>query len=89
MVAEETRTRSSQNGGPAARTSEWVGENPFTTVSVLFGVGVGVGLMLGHTLAEAAGRRLIHHDTFTEKLTSQIRDALKNSLPAGISRHLS
>jgi hypothetical protein len=46
-------------------------------------------LLLGHTLAEAAGRRLIHQDTLTEKLTSQIRDLLKNALPAGLSRHLS
>ena len=89
MVAEETRTRKTQNGGMGARSSEWVGENPLTSVTVLFGVGVGVGLLLGHTLAEAAGRHMIHQNTFTEKLTSQIRDALKNSLPAGLSRHLS
>jgi len=89
MVAEETRSRAFRNGGVGSRSSEWVEEYPVTSVTVLFGIGVGVGLLLGHTLAQAAGRRLMHHDTLTEKLTSQIRDVLKSALPAGLSRHLS
>jgi hypothetical protein len=89
MVAEEARGqdfRTGPNGSPAA---EWVGDNPFTSTTVLFGLGVGVGLLLGHTIAETTGHRLMHQDTFSEKLASQIRDLLKNNLPQGLMRHMS
>ena len=88
MVAEETRFRGSRNAGAGRRAREWVEDYPFGSVTVLFGIGVGVGLVLGHTIAEAAGRRLFHQDTFTEKLTCQIRELLKNNLPEGIARHV-
>jgi len=89
MVAQESRFRSSRNGGSAARAREWVEDYPATSVAVLFGIGVGVGLMLGHTIAESTGHHMFHQDTLTEKLTCQIRDVLKNSLPEGISRYMS
>lgn len=87
MVAEETRYRPSRNAGSGSRPKEWVEEYPFASVTVLFGIGVGVGLILGHTIAETTGRRLFHHDTLAEKLTCQIRDLLKNTLPQGLMRH--
>jgi hypothetical protein len=89
MVADRTRFEKPPNGARSSRSREWVDENPFTAVTVLFGLGVGVGLLLGHTIAESAGRALFHEDTLTEKLTSQIRDVLKSTLPKGLSRHLS
>jgi hypothetical protein len=89
MVTKEPRFRSLPNSGAGRRAKEWVEDFPFGSVTVLFGIGVGVGLILGHTIAEATGRRLFHQDTFTEKLTCQIRDLLKNNLPEGIARHVS
>jgi hypothetical protein len=89
MVAEQTRRRSFRNGGARSQPAEWVEEYPFTSVTVMFGIGVGVGLILGHTIAEAAGRRMFHQDTLAEKVTCQIRDVLKNALPQSLSRHMS
>jgi hypothetical protein len=89
MVAQETRSRSFRNEGRSPQAREWVEEYPFASVTVLFGIGVGVGLMLGHTIAEATGRRLMHQETFTEKLACQIRDLLKNNIPQGIMRQMS
>ena len=89
MVAEQMRRRSSRNGGSSTRPMELVEEYPFTSVTVMFGIGVGVGLILGHTIAEAAGRKMFHQDTLAEKVTCQIRDVLKNALPQSLSRHMS
>ncbi len=89
MVAREARFRSSPNAGAGRRAKEWVEDYPFGSVAVLFGVGVGVGLLLGHTIAESTGRRLFPQDSFAEKLTCQIRELLKNNLPDGIARHVS
>ncbi len=88
MVAEQKRRRSSPNG-VRSQAREWVGENPLMSTTVLFGIGMGVGLILGHTIAEAAGRHLLHQDTLAEKMASQIRDVLKNTLPQALSRHMS
>ncbi|MFN0051999.1 MAG: hypothetical protein ACKV0T_07395 [Planctomycetales bacterium] len=60
-----------------------------TSVTVLFGLGIAVGMLLGHTIAESTGHRLFHEDTLTEKVTGQIRELLKNNLPQRLSRHLS
>ncbi|MGE5193865.1 MAG: hypothetical protein ACM3U2_15325 [Deltaproteobacteria bacterium] len=89
MVAKHTRFRSSRNGGTPSRPAQWVEENPFASVTVIFGIGVGVGLVLGQALADAVGRKWFHHDTLTEKLTCQIRDILKSALPEGMTRHTS
>jgi hypothetical protein len=68
-------------------TKEWVEEHALTSVTVLFGLGIAVGMLLGHTIAESTGHKVFHEDTLTEKLTSQIRNVLKTSLPQGLSRH--
>ena len=88
MVAEDTRFRSNRRRENSSGPTEWVEENPFTSVAVLFGIGVGIGFLLGHTIAEVAGRRLLHEDSLSEKLTCRIREALKSTLPEGIFRHL-
>jgi hypothetical protein len=89
MVAERMRRRPSQNEESGHRTTEWVGEHPLTSVTVMFGIGLGIGFVLGHTIAEAAGRKMFHEDTLAEKLTCQIRDVLKNTLPEQFSRYMS
>jgi hypothetical protein len=89
MVAERMRRRASHKGGPRPNPTEWVEEFPFASVTVMFGIGLGVGFVLGHTLAEAAGRKMFHEDTLAEKLTCQIRDVLKNTLPEQFSQYVS
>lgn len=89
MVAERMRPRPSHNEKSGHRTNEWVGEHPLTSVTVMFGIGLGIGFVLGHTIAEAAGRKMFHEDTLAEKLTCQIRDVLKNTLPEQFSRYMS
>jgi hypothetical protein len=89
MVAEKSRFQTSAQKTSESRSTEWVEEHALTSVTVLFGLGIAVGLLLGHTIAESTGRKMFHEDTLTEKLTGQIRDIVKNTLPQGISRHFS
>lgn len=89
MVAESTRSRLPQATTQTNCAREWVEENPFTAVMAVYGIGVAVGLLLGHTLAEAAGRHMFHHDTFTENLTGKIGDVLRSNLPKDIGRYFS
>ena len=89
MVTERMRRRQpSRNGGAPARPGALMEEYPFASVTVMFGLGLGTGFVLGHTLAEASGRKMFQESTLAEKLTCQIRDALKNSLPEQLAQYV-
>jgi|GEM_PF-4232444 len=89
MIAPRMQSRGSRQQSAESCTREWMEEHSMTSVTVLFGLGVAVGLLLGHTIAESTGRKMFHEDTLTEKLTGQIRDIVKNTLPPRLSRHFS
>jgi len=89
MVAQNVRQRPYRERDSSVQAAEWVEEYPFASVATMFGIGVGVGLIIGHSVAEAAGRRMFHQNTLAEKLSSQIMDVLKNSLPQSLSRQFS
>jgi hypothetical protein len=89
MVADNLRQHSRRQRGSVPQATDFVEEYPFASVAVMFGIGVGIGLVVGHSIAEAAGRRMFHHDTLAEKLSCQIRDLLKNSLPRVFSGQVS
>ncbi len=88
MVASNRRSRPLPTSETRSAAQQCLVESPFQSVTVLFGLGLAVGFMVGHTIAESVGGRLMHHDTFTEKLTCQIRDLLKTNLPEGLARHV-
>jgi hypothetical protein len=89
MVTPRTQNPPSLQKTADSCSREWLEEHALTSVTVLFGLGVAVGLLLGHTIAESTGRKMFHEDTLTEKLTGQIREIVKNTLPQGLSRHFS
>ncbi|HTI52036.1 MAG TPA: hypothetical protein VL475_13825 [Planctomycetaceae bacterium] len=89
MVAEKSRFQTSPQKTAESCSMEWVVEHALTSVSGLFGLGIAVGMRLGPTIAESTGHKLFHEDSLTEKLTAQIRDAVRSTLPQGLSRHLS
>ncbi len=67
---------------------ELVEEYPISSTLLAFGVGLGVGVLVGQTIAGAlhseptASSRL-------ESLSQQVCDVVRNSIPDAISRHLS
>ena len=89
MVANRMQSQTPQAKSADSCAKEWVEEHAMSSVAVLFGLGIAVGMVVGHTIAEASGRHMFHEDTLAEKLTAQIRGVLRNNLPQGLSRHLS
>lgn len=89
MVAERKRRRPMRYAVAERPPGDWVEEYPFASMTVMFGIGLGVGFVVGHTIAEAAGRKLFQGNTLAESVTCQIRDVLKNSLPESLSQYVS
>lgn len=88
MVAWQSRTAGRMNGG-ANRPLEMIGEYPAASMVVLFSVGLGLGLVVGHALSESLADGSRRRDSLVQKLTCQIRSVLKQTLPENIWRQLS
>ena len=87
MVSERTQFKMSGQKSADSCPKEWVEEHALGSVTVLFGLGIAAGLLVGHMIAESTGHHAFQHDSLTEKLTGQIRGILKDNLPRGVSRH--
>lgn len=58
--------------------------NPASSVLMVFGLGLGVGLWLGSSLVEAERARRAHSASFTEKVGRQVLEALAGIMPESI-----
>jgi hypothetical protein len=63
---------------------EMIGRNPASSVLMVFGLGLGVGLWLGSALVEAERARRAHSATFTEKVGRQVLEAIAGVMPESI-----
>jgi hypothetical protein len=70
------------------RASEWVAEYPLTSMWVLFGVGVAVGVCLAQSAGESLTRPWRREESSLEHLAGQVRDVVLKSLPETLKRHL-
>jgi hypothetical protein len=80
MVKHESTSRI---GEFAKQPTELVHEYPLSSTLVVFGVGLGAGLLLSSLLAEPV-RMMTHHETGSERMRRQVMDALTSVLPASI-----
>jgi hypothetical protein len=69
--------------------SELLDDYPVASTILAFGVGLGVGVLIGQTVASALSSRA-EPSQFSrlESLGTQISDAVRNAIPEAISRHL-
>jgi len=71
-----------------AAPRELVQEHPVSSTMLAFGVGIGVGLLVGHALSESLMENSTPQCSKAEKFGRQMFDALRGALPEGVARHL-
>jgi hypothetical protein len=88
MVAHEVHSNSRYAIEEAfQRPAEVAREYPITSMLVVFGVGLGVGVMLGQVACSSLAS-LYEEPTFAERLSRQITSAVNEVLPDAVRRPL-
>jgi hypothetical protein len=70
----------------ASSSLELVEEYPMASTLLAFGVGLGVGVLVGQTIAGAL-RQESPRSPRLDSLSQQVCDAVRNAVPDAISRH--
>ena len=84
MVAREMDTMNERFQHTLERPKEMVHEYPVSSMLVMFGLGLGVGLILSQTLCTM----LESEPTMTERWQRNLIHAADRVLPSGMSRQL-
>ncbi len=85
VATQEEKLRSDTTFG---RSTGVVKEYPVSSMLVVFGIGIGVGALLGSTLAAPIMSAIKSEPSTAEKLGTQIYAALANTIPSSIMRRL-
>jgi len=81
MVKQESTSRISEF---TKEPTQLVHEYPLSSTLVVFGVGLGAGLLLSSLLAEPV-RLMSHQETTSERMRRQMMDTLNGILPGGLA----
>lgn len=91
-----TGQKTMQNGSAlenaVAKSEGWVGQYPLSSVLAVFGIGLGVGVVVGSILGAPVmprpsfGQRT---ELAAEKLGRQMLDAIAGVLPESLAKHIS
>jgi len=87
MVAHQPN-RISEFRHTLEQPAELVKEYPLSAMLILFGVGLGVGVLIGQTVANPIAHAFEPEPTMTERLSRQVYDAVSRVMPEALSRHL-
>lgn len=97
MVSQKTRRAASQATAQVSSTigsamhqpREMVEHYPVSSMLLVFGIGLGVGIVLSQTLFDPIARAFQPEPTMTEKLGRSMYDAMSNVLPESMLRRMS
>jgi hypothetical protein len=64
--------------------AEIVGDYPASSVLLVFGIGLGVGFVIGNALCQSSG--YWHQPTMSERWRQGMYDSLSNLVPESVSR---
>jgi hypothetical protein len=68
------------------KPQELVREHPMAAAMIVFGVGLGVGLLLSQAACGQLSYFTHHEPTMAEKLTNRVREAILPMLPESLGR---
>ncbi len=88
MYANDTHYIPSEVQEACSKPVEYVKEHPVSSLVVVFGLGLGIGALLSHTLAPPLARVFQSDPTMAEKLGRQIYDAVAGAVPESLMRHV-
>jgi hypothetical protein len=80
---------SSMMEGAVQRPKQAVEEYPISSMLVVFGVGLGVGVVLSQALCAPLMRAFEPEPSFTEKLGRSMYDAMASMMPESVTRRMS
>ncbi len=69
----------------AAEPQHLVTDNPLSSTLIIFGAGIGLGLMMSSLLTDPI-RHMVTPETSTEKMRRQLMEALQGVLPESLMR---
>lgn len=81
MVAKEVNRVSGQIRHALEQPTEMVKEHPLSSMLLVFGVGLGVSVLLSQTCAGPLMHMMYHEPTTSEKISRQVYEALSGVLP--------
>ncbi|MBL8827935.1 MAG: hypothetical protein JNM18_13240 [Planctomycetaceae bacterium] len=61
--------------------------HPIESALMVFGLGIGVGIVLSHALQEPIRHMLEPESTTFQKISKQVMEAVQQSLPEAVARH--
>jgi len=70
------------------RPAELVKEYPLSSMLLMFGIGLGVGVVLSQTVCSSLLEMVEHEPTMTEKLKRQVYDAVSSVVPPSMLRQI-
>jgi len=85
MVAQQSESTWNRMQEAIEQPVEMAREYPMSSMMVVFGVGLGVGILL----SQVACSSLHHEPTFSERLSQQIYDAVNQVIPDSVRHQLS
>jgi hypothetical protein len=87
MVAHQEHRFNEHFRHAVEHPGELVKEYPVSSMLLMFGIGIGVGIIVGQTLSSALAE-MVEEPTMTEKMKRQAYDALSHVLPPSMLRQL-
>ncbi len=87
MVAQTNRINE-QLRASVERPAELVKEYPLASMLLMFGVGMGVGVVVSSAICSGLAEMTEHEATMTEKLKKQVYDALSNVISPDTLRQI-
>ena len=87
MVSQPARHRFSSMRESVSQPTEMVKDYPLSSMLVVFGIGLGVGVLLSQAIAEPV-RAMGPEPSMMEKLGRQMYDALHHAMPDALARRM-